>query len=168
MVSTSTPCISPDLYKAVMRAIPAAVTVVTSVHEGQQNGLTATAVCSVSADPPHLLVCINRNATAEVLIDRSGRFAVSYLHTGHEAISQLFSQTKLDESTRFATGDWKETKSGSLVLADAIAYLDCQVVSQQYFGTHSVFVGRVVEAATCDNEPLIYCAGSYRQLLSAV
>jgi flavin reductase len=147
-----------------MRSVPAAVTVVTAVHDGQRNGLTATAVCSVSAEPAQLLVCINQSASAEILIQKSGRFAVSYLCSGHEEVSQLFSRSKLEGGSRFAAGKWKETESGSFVLADAIAYFDCEVVSHQNFGTHSVFVGRVIEANTLNGEPLIYGEGGYKRL----
>jgi flavin reductase len=156
--------ISADQYRAIMRNVPASVAIITSISDGQRNGLTATAVCSVSAEPAHILVCVNRDASTEVLIRKSGRFAVSYLQRTHEEISKRFSQSKLDETSRFAIGQWKQTKSGGNVLADAIAYLDCEVVSHSDFGTHSVFVGQVSEAGTQDGEPLVYCGGAYRCL----
>ena len=90
-----------------MGSVPAAVTVITAAHNGQRNGLTATAVCSVSAEPAQLLICVNRNASANILIEQSGRFAVSYLHSAHQDLSKIFSQSKLGEETRFAAGTWK-------------------------------------------------------------
>jgi flavin reductase len=147
-----------------MGSVPAAVTVITANHKGERNGLTATAVCSVSAEPAQLLICVNRDASANVLIEQSGRFAVSYLHSDHQDVSRIFSQSKLGEGTRFGVGTWKETASGALVLFDAIAYFDCEVVSHQYFGTHSVFVGKVVEAETLVGDPLVYHGRSYRRL----
>ena len=66
-------------FRACMRQVPGAVTVVTTVHEGTRGGLTATAVCSVSADPPQILVCVNRSSSAEAVIVAAGRFGVSFL-----------------------------------------------------------------------------------------
>lgn len=156
--------IAPEHYKAAMRGVPTAVAVITAICDGRRNGLTATAVCSVSAEPAHLLVCVNRNATAEAMIRESGRFAVSYLQRSHQEVSRRFSQSKLDEATRFAAGEWRETASGIHVLADAIAYFVCDVVSQESFGTHSLFVGCVTEAQEMDGDPLVYCGGSYSRL----
>lgn len=158
------PSISADQYKAAMRGVATAVAVITAECEGRRNGLTATAVCSVSAEPAQLLVCVNRSATAEALIRESGRFAVSYLQHTHQEVSRRFSQSKLDEATRFAAGSWRTTNSGIPVLADAIAYFVCDVVSQETFGTHSVFVGCVTEAQGLEGDPLIYCGGSYSRL----
>lgn len=162
--SETIPCISPEHYKATMRGVATAVAVITANCNGRRNGLTATAVCSVSAEPAHLLVCVNRSATAEAMIRESGRFAVSYLQRSHQEVSRRFSQSKLDDATRFAAGDWKATASGIHVLADAIAYFVCEVVSQETVGTHSVFIGCVTEAQSMDGDPLVYCGGSYSHL----
>ncbi len=156
--------ISADAYKAAMRGVPAAVAVITASCGGQRNGLTATAVCSVSAEPAHLLVCVNQSATAEALIRESGRFAVSYLDRSHQEVSRRFSQSKLDEASRFSAGNWKEGISGVPVLTDAVAYFVCDVVSHETVGTHSVFVGCVTEAQCKEGDPLVYCSGAYSRL----
>jgi flavin reductase len=156
--------VSPERYKAALRGVPAAVAVITASCNGLRNGLTATAVCSVSADPARLLVCVNASASAEVLIRESGRFGVSYLQPGHRAIATRFSQTKLDAASRFAVGDWRTGAAGVPVLADAIASFVCEVVGLEEVGTHAVFIGHVVDVRQAEGAPLLYCGGAYNGL----
>ena len=77
-------------FRACMRQVPGAVAVVTTVHAGARSGLTATAVCSVSAEPPQMLVCVNRSSSAERVIAAAGRFGVSYLSGDHQTVADAF------------------------------------------------------------------------------
>ena len=155
---------SPDAYRAAMRLVPAAVTIVTARHDGQRNGLTATAVASVSAEPPQLLICINRQASAEPLIAGSARFAVNVLARDHLDLAERFSRSKLPGDARFEASCWIDLPSGVPALADAIAVFDCRMVQQSVFGTHSLFIGEVAGVTTSTGEPLLYHAGRFRQL----
>ena len=162
--SIDRPClVSPAQYRAAMGLVPAAVTIITARHGALRNGLTATAVTSVSAEPPQLLVCVNRQASAEPLIDGAGRFAVNILTPAHEDAARRFAQSKLSAEERFA-GSWIDLPSGVPALADALAVFDCRVVQQSRLGTHSLFIGEVLEIATGAGEPLLYHAGRYRTL----
>jgi flavin reductase len=156
--------VSPDAYRSAMRFVPAAVTIITARHDGERNGLTATAVASVSADPPQLLVCVNREASAEPLIAGSNRFAVNVLGHAHQEAANRFSQSKLSGTERFKDHPWIDLPSGVPALADAIAVFDCRIVQHSVLGTHSLFIGEVVGIATADGEPLLYHAGRYRRL----
>ncbi len=97
-----TKAIVPDHeFKLGMRQVVSSVAIVTSRAGGVRNGLTATAVCSVSADPPTVLACVNRNASAEALIAESGNFAINFLTEDQHNIARLFSKSKLDADQRF-------------------------------------------------------------------
>src|SRR5260370_8529806 len=84
-----------ERYRDAMRRVPAAVTIVTTQHDNEANGLTATAVCSVTADPPQVLVCVNREASAHSVLARSRRFVVNFLSQDHDAPPPHFSPSKL-------------------------------------------------------------------------
>jgi len=160
--------ISPEAYRAAMRFVPAAVTIITARHDGERNGLTATAVASVSAEPPQLLVCINRQASAEPLIAGSARFAVNVLSQDHRDLAERFSRSKLPGDTGFETGRWIDLPSGVPALADAVAVFDCLMVQHSVLGTHSLFIAEVVGVSTVAGEPLLYHAGRFRQLTDRV
>src|SRR6266852_5358763 len=96
MTTTRPPeSVDAERYRDAMRRVPTAVTIVTSLFEDEANGLTATAVCSVSADPPQVLICVNREATAHSLIVRSRGFVVNFLSEEHEERARRFSRAKL-------------------------------------------------------------------------
>ena len=145
-------------FRACMRQVPGAVTVVTTVHEGTRGGLTATAVCSVSADPPQMLVCVNRSSSAEAVIVAAGRFGVSFLSHEQETVANAFAAS-LDN--RFDHAAWTELGSGVPLLADAAAAFDCVVVQMVQAGTHTIFIGAIVAAVARDVPNLMYKAGAY-------
>lgn len=146
-----------------MRRVGASVLIVTTRWRGEALGLTATAVCSVSADPPHLLACINRDAEAHDAIVASGRFAVSLLSAHHQALAERFAgRSGINGTARFAEGLWVEGVLGVPVLADASAVLECTVVHRLPVASHTVFVGAVVHARTSGaDEVLAYRDGTY-------
>lgn len=164
----SAPAIASDEYRQAMRLVPAAVAVITAIHDGMRNGLTATAIASVTAEPPRLLILVNRRASAERLIAGSGRFAVNFLTPEQKDIAQRFSQPKLDEAARFGGAAWGTLESGSPVLAGALAALDCVVVHRDTFSTHTMFIGEVVATATGSGAPLVYHTGRYCRITEDV
>src|SRR5262249_55586513 len=83
--------VSPNVFRSALRNVPAAVGILTAEHESVRNGLAATAICSVSADPAQLLICVNRDASACPLISLSRSFAVNFLSEEHQEIARLFS-----------------------------------------------------------------------------
>ena len=145
-------------FRACMRGVPGPVCVITTEHQGVRSGLTATAVCSVSADPPQLLVCVNRSASAQPVIAASGRFAVNYLAHHQQAVADAFASS-LDD--RFDYAEWTELGSGIPILQDAIVSFDCVVVQAVEAGTHTIFIGAIVGAVVRDAPNLIYKQGAY-------
>jgi flavin reductase len=153
-----------SLYRDAMRRVPAAVTIVTARFEDEANGLTATAVCSVTADPPQVLVCVNRGASAESLIAKSRRFVVNYLSEEHEDRARRFSQSKLSGHARFDGISWIEMSTGSPAMTDAIVALDCTVNTDLICGTHAIYLANVVDVRVGDASPLLYRAGEFCRL----
>jgi flavin reductase (DIM6/NTAB) family NADH-FMN oxidoreductase RutF len=160
------PALPPNLvdsatFRAAMRMVPGAVAVITTSLDGVSVGLTVTAVCSVSADPPQLLACINRSSSGHPAIAAAGRFGVSFLAHHHQRVADVFSSPVDD---RFAHAEWVELGSGVPLLRDAVAAFDCVVMQMVQAGTHTIFIGAVVGALVQDVPNLVYKQGAYSAL----
>jgi len=155
-----------DLFKAGMRKLASGVALVTSAQDDHKAGLVATAVNSVSMDPPTLLVCVNQGASAHDVIDRSGIVSVNLLSTADVELCDVFGRsTRRDE--RFKVGEWHTTVSGAPRLLTALAVFDCEVVHRITYGTHTIFLGEVHDvhiAGADDVEPLLYMDRAFMQL----
>ena len=159
--------VKPDSFINMMRGVPAAVTVVAADHNGKRRGLTATAVCSLSADPPQLLVCINRHSPVRQVIAASGMFSVNFLSSRQETVARRFSEPNVDPETRFTAGRWRRSETGAPVLDDTLASAVCVLVSESLQETHAVYIGRVVESLHGTARPLLYHDRTYRGVTSA-
>lgn len=145
---------TPSDFIHAMRHLPAGVTIVTAARGQQRNGFTATAVCSVSAEPPHLLVCANREAETHGTIIASGHFAVNVLRADQAALADRFAgRTGFEGAARFIGGPWLKLPSGSPALQNACAVFDCRVVERLSIATHDVIIGEVTyvrSGSDCD------------------
>lgn len=151
-------------FKLGMRQVVTSVAIVTAQTGAIRNGLTATAICSVAAEPPTMLACINRNASAEALIAESGSFAINFLTEEQHHIARLFSKSKLSADERFGEGTWLSMVTGSPVLEGAVSSFDCEVLERIVSGTHHIYLGRVVAVASTDRNALLYRDGAFRRL----
>jgi len=154
--------IEPDVFKRGMRRLAAGVSLVTTVHDSVFHGLLATAVNSVSADPPTVLVCVNRASSAHAPIAGSGIFCVNFLGLDNDEVAQRFS-SPIEREKRFQAGDWRDLGTGSPALFGALASLDCRVTQMVEVSSHTVFFGEVLslELWTERSSPLVYVDGSY-------
>jgi flavin reductase (DIM6/NTAB) family NADH-FMN oxidoreductase RutF len=161
--------VSADAFKQGMRCLAAGVTIVTTLHDGVRGGLTATAVTSLSADPPQVLVCVNRGAGAHDLIHRGSLMCVNVLAHAHQHLAARFAGQKgVFGEDRFAAGRWTTLTTGAPVLADALASFDCVVTERVQSATHTIFIGRVVGVrARPKAKPLVYASGTYARLEAA-
>jgi flavin reductase (DIM6/NTAB) family NADH-FMN oxidoreductase RutF len=148
-----------QLFRLAMRRFPAAVTVVTA-HWGSDAGMTATAVTSLSMDPPSLLVCVNRAAAFHGVIEQSASFCVNVLREGQERISAGFGGGKPPEE-RFADGQWRHHE-GIPYLVDAQANIFCRRTALFPYGSHSIVVGEATRLLYQEQvAPLLYVDGRY-------
>lgn len=150
-------------FRRAMRRMAATVTLLSTVGpDGRRHGMAATAVTSVTMDPPTLLVCINRSASIHDPLTARGAFGVNVLATGHEPLVGAFSG-KLTGEDRFGLGPWTaDPLTGLPLLADAQCALVCEVDQVTTVGTHSVVIARVVAARSRDAvSPLVYLDGGF-------
>ena len=154
--------VDPVLFKEGMRQLTAGVTIVTTAIGDERRGLTATAVCSLSAEPPTLLACVNREAGAHDPTLQSRVFCVNVLATQHLELAGHFANSQMTATERFGSGDWGTLETGAPVLMDSLASFDCILGQTMRADTHTVLTGRV-QAVRSDNklEPLLYSRGAF-------
>lgn len=140
-------------FKSVMRRIASTVTVITSASGSIINGMTATAVCSVSVEPPCILVVVNQANKSHSLIEDAGVFAVNVLSEEQEHLAQHFA---LKSDNPFEAVTYRGGVTGVPVITECVANLECIVQSQTRSGTHSIFVGRVVHTDEAERPPLLH------------
>jgi flavin reductase (DIM6/NTAB) family NADH-FMN oxidoreductase RutF len=149
-----------DPFRAAMRRFASTVTVITTGQGGQKHGMTATAVSSVSLDPPSLLVCVNRRGRLFEMMESCERFCVNVLHAEHVAVSRVFAEPHSVD--RFSQGYWQTSDRGLPYLTDAQVAIFCVKSLAVPYGSHSVFFGNVEEIRLREDvSPLLYQDGAY-------
>jgi flavin reductase (DIM6/NTAB) family NADH-FMN oxidoreductase RutF len=148
-------------FREAMRRFASTVSIISCASEGIRYGMSATAVTSLSADPPSIIVCINKTATTHRILSRGGRFCVNVLRSGHSGLSRAFSG-KFRGEERFLQGSWRETEDGLPFLDDAQVNLFCEVDRITDYATHAIFIARVYRVVVQENvDPLLYQDGKY-------
>lgn len=160
--------IAASLFRTGMSRLGGACTIITSSYADERAGLTATAVCSVSAEPPRLLVCVNRNVRAHQVITSGGVLGVNVLDAGHQALAMRFAGMVdgVVGDDRFLEGQWERGVTGVPILGDALVSFECNVIEETVSGTHSIFLCEVIDVGTCDapSSALIYCNRNFSPL----
>src|SRR5437764_10988092 len=129
-------------FKIGMRTLAGAVNIITSMHAGHRYGMTATAVCSATAEPPTVLVCINKLASTHNAVSKSKVFCVNVLRADDWQLSTTFSGAQSGDS-RFKNGNWTRLATGAPVLIDALVSFDCRVGDTLTQRTHTVLLRHV-------------------------
>jgi flavin reductase len=149
-------------YRDAMAGLGAAVNIITSDGEAGLAGCTASAVCGVTDEPPTLLVCINRSSRNNAAFRANGKLCVNVLSAQQQALAAHFSTSALALDERFAAAQWEHLATGSPVLRDALASLDCEIESIAEVGTHTVFFCAVKAVRTRGaGDALIYYGRRY-------
>ncbi|NND83709.1 MAG: flavin reductase [Acidimicrobiia bacterium] len=151
--------ISADEFVSGMQRLAAAVTVVATEVDGVRGGLTASAVTSLTAEPPTLLACVNRDAGSHRLLLDAGHFSVNVLARDQEEVAGTFAGfSGLEGPDRFTVGDWHTGDLGLPILGGALASFECSVDEVVVRSSHDVFIGAIeaVHLADGDVDPLLY------------
>jgi len=158
--------ISVDEYKNAMRHVASAVALVTFQDEEGWAGLTTTAICSATTEPPTLVVCIRRDSPVAVRIRAAGVFAVNFLTDEQADIARRFSTSTQTEGGPFDTGEWSEGETGAPVLAGAVSSFECRIERAFEHGSHDLLLGLVQDLKMAPGENLLYRDGFFRRLLT--
>ena len=152
-----------DVLRQAMRFWVTGVTVVTAAHRGVQHGMTVSSFTSLSLTPPQVLVSLAQNTRTHDLVTRSRSFGISILSINQREISDRFAGRVADELDRLAGLETFLMTTGAPMLAGGLAHLDCHVITTLGSGTHTIFIGEVLEARNVsEGEPLIYFNRDYK------
>jgi len=155
--------IDPDSFRSVLGRFASGITVVTTRDAEQRDvGMTVSAFCSVSLDPPLVQVCVDREASLHAAMLTTTRYGVSILAAEQEALSRRFATA--ESARRFDGIGYRRGESGVVLLDDALAHLECRIVASHESGDHTMFVGEVESATARSARPLLYYRGGYAQL----
>lgn len=149
----------PKEFRRALGCFVTGVTVVTTIDgNGEPRGLTANSFTSVSLDPPLVLVCIAKTSGSYDAFLRSDVFAINILQDSQRNVSASFAQRRPD---KFCDQPYAAAVTGSPILADCAAWIDCQTHQQVDAGDHTILIGRVVDFEHTPRTPLGYYGGRY-------
>ncbi len=154
----------PQVMRDVMSSFATGITVLTAAGE-HCHGMTANAFSSVSLDPPLVLCCIARTAQMHEAILRARHFGVSVLSAGQEQQARYFaSRNRPRGVAQFDEVDWfPGRRSGAPLLSGALAWLECELTEVYSGGDHSIFLGKVLDAARRPGDALLFFGGGFHQ-----
>jgi flavin reductase (DIM6/NTAB) family NADH-FMN oxidoreductase RutF len=154
--------IARESFFEVMASFPAGVAIVTTVdQDGVPRGLTTTAVSSVSADPPTVLVCVDLGSRTLAALRARRSFVVNLVGKGRSQLGLLFA-SKADD--KFDAVSWRPTGSGlPLLYDDVLAWAECSTVHDLEVGDHVILVARVEDGGVLPEHepPLMYYRRSW-------
>lgn len=141
----------------VMSAFPSGVGIVTTLDRGgEPRGLTTTAIASVSAEPPMLLVCVDRGSRTLPALRHHGSFVVNFVRVGHDELALRFASRADD---KFAGVEWRPSGHGIPILADhVVGWVECETERVIEAGDHTLFLGRALDGhpPDPDHAPVVY------------
>ncbi|MBV9459746.1 MAG: flavin reductase family protein [Bradyrhizobium sp.] len=154
---------SPAYFRAAMRRLVGGVSVITAGFGSEISGMTVTSVSSLSAEPPSLIVAVNRASSSWPLLKRHRFFGVNFLGADQVDIAERFTgKDGLRGAARFAGAEWIERASGVRLLAAALAAIECEAEEIIERHSHAIIIGRVLHVElAADNAALAYWHGDY-------
>jgi flavin reductase (DIM6/NTAB) family NADH-FMN oxidoreductase RutF len=156
--------IDSETFRAVLGRFASGVTIITARDEqGNDHGMTVSAFCSLSLNPTLVLVCISADASMLPVMLRHPRLGINILSSDQEAYSRRFAA---EEDGRFDGIAFRRGQNGVVLLEDALAHMECRVVSHHDAGDHIIFVAEIdrAEPTAREGRPLLYYRGGYAQL----
>lgn len=153
-------------FRLAMRELASGVAVVTTGRGEARFGCTATSLCSLSLDPPSLIVCIARDSSTLAALRVACAFGVNILGRAHEDLADRFAgRTGVKGAARFATAEWMTLATGAPLLRGALACIDCVVEEVLERHTHAIVIGRVAGVHRGGGDPaLTHWRGQFRPL----
>lgn len=154
--------VTQEEFRETFSSVPAPVAIITASHDGSPHGATVSSFCSLSADPPMVLVALDRLSNTLPVILETRRFGVNVLAAGQENFARACAQKAKDKFEYV----WWRLEQGVPRLDATAAWLACTLEDVVPGGDHLILTGRVIACAATDGEPLIYYRRTYRPLMA--
>jgi len=158
------PVVDPDEFRRILGHFATGVTIVTAMVDDEPVGMAANAFSSVSLDPPLVLFCAAKSSSTWPKIHTTGSYAVNILGEHQAEVCRNFATAPSGE--RFRDVAFHTAATGSPILSDSVAFVDCRIDAEHDAGDHTIVVGRVVELGQFQEElpPLLFHRGVYPRL----
>jgi len=154
--------VSPDEFRNVLGRFPSGVTVVTTkATDGSDQGMTVSAFCSLSLEPPLVLICIEKTASVYAALTTAPAFIINILSAKQEQVARRFSIVDID---RFEGIGFSRSRNGIVILDDVLGVIECNRFSLHDGGDHTIVVGEVEAGRAENGTPLLYYRGGYAQM----
>jgi flavin reductase (DIM6/NTAB) family NADH-FMN oxidoreductase RutF len=154
--------VSKEEFRAALSRFASGVTVVTTKNkEGKFFGITVSAFCSVSLEPPLVLICIDKKTGSHHAFHETKRFIVNFLREEQQDLSNHFASSLED---KFSKVEHYINESGLPIIQNSLATLECRLIYSYEGGDHTIFVGEVEKTSFDEGNPLIYFRGRYRKI----
>lgn len=140
------------------RRFPTGVAVVTTAVDGAPYGLAVNAFTSVSMEPPLVLVCVNTTSQSHDHLYAGEHIGISFLAGDQEGLARVFARSG---GEKFAELAWHPGGTGVPLIDGAAAQLEVAIEQRQRAGTHTIFIGEVIEALPSERSPLVYFDGRF-------
>lgn len=158
----SSAAVPADLFRRACALFPTGVAVLTTkASDGTPHGLTVNAFCSLSLNPPLVLIAVDRDCSVLETFETSGHFAVNFLSADQRDLSVRFSE--LPEG-RFTGLDWTPGVNSAPLLAGAIGSIECRTTQILDTGDHRALIGEVIGASIGEGDPLVFFRSGYAGL----
>ena len=153
---------SVDEFREGMSRVCGAVNIITTDGPSGRGGFVATAMCSVTDEPPTLLVCMNSNsAQAQTFID-NGCFCVNVMRHDSAELASVFAGKVQEMEERYTYGEWETLNTGAPALLSSLVSCDCKIAELQRVGTHNILIGHIVGQSLRDaGKSLLYFDRSF-------
>ena len=154
-------------FADVLRKFPLGVSVMTVGRGGADNALTVSWATPASFDPPRFLVALDRLHYSLDFLRSTRNFALNVLREGQEKLAGQFARQAMSDEQKLAAVATREGTTGAAILADAVAWFDCEVVSLLECGDHVLVIGDVIDAGVQGEQaPLVTTETGLRYLKS--
>ena len=154
--------IDSETFRQLLSRFASGIAIITARDDERDVGMTVSAFCSVSLRPPLVLVCVDHSASMHALLLEHPKLGINIMSSQHEAHCRRFADKK--EPRRFEGVSFGRGESGVVLLDDAMAHLECQLVHHCEAGDHTIFIAEVERGAMSEGRPLLYFRGRFAEL----
>ncbi len=156
-----------EAVRSAMRRTVSGVAVLATEGPGGRAGVTVSTLCSLSLEPPSVIVCVHKDSRTLAAVLANGAFSANILAEGQEEVASTFAGLVPErKEDRFGAGVW-ETLDGLPRLHGAVASFACRLADSHSFGTHVILIGKIFDVAAADSAPLIYADRNFHTLTAA-
>ena len=152
------------MFRRAWGSFATGVSLITTLEkDGSTHGMTANGIASVSLEPMLVMVCVGHNANTFPIIEETGRYGINILSESQKDIGEFYASSANQGNEKFES-DFTASKTGIPFVNNALASMDCKVVSAHREGDHTIFIGSVEEIQVNEGKPLLFFASKWMNL----